>query len=139
MACMVESYNPRLAPPETIANSLTLPEDLGGVGAPDALLASLHRLQSPPQEPCPSPPLPSEASSLLTAAASPVTRAEASSCGPTADVTQLGRPTPELAARIHCSMLEREAALPPLQLASPQLQNRLASTGRLCTHAPPTR
>lgn len=121
---MVESYNPRLGPSGTIPDDDSLRAKLS-VAAPDTLFVSPQALHSLSQDLCSSPyPLQSQASTVLTTVASPTTRAESSSCAPTADVRQLGRPTPELAAHIHRSMREREEALLPMQLASPQLHNR---------------
>lgn len=125
MACMVESYNPRLGSSGTIPDDEALRAKLSAAAAPDTLFVSPQALHSLSQDLCSSTyPLQSQASTVLTTAASPATRAESSSCKPTGDVRQLGRPTPELAAHVHRSMREREGALLPMQLASPQLHNR---------------
>ena len=135
MACIVESYNPALAPSSA---SIAIPESLRaklGVAAPETLFVSPRALHSLAlsQDLCSSEhSLHSSSSSTVEAVGSSprrvvgiATRAEPSSHPPTAEqLSQLGRPSAALAAHIHRSMRQREESLPSLQLASPQLHKR---------------
>ena len=153
MACVVECYNPALAP-SSVADLLMIPESLraklsvAAAGptttvsvSPGAfhsalsqdLCSSEHSLHS------------SSGSTTTVGAAADVrgtwssppsgaalgavaTRAEPSS-PPPSNAEQLGRPSAALAECIHNTMRQREAALPPVQLASPQLHKRYVCTG----------
>lgn len=136
MACIVESYNPALAPSGA---SITIPESLRakfGVAASETLFMSPRAIHSLSQDLCSSEhSLRSSSGSAVaavgTSPAPPVvstaTRAEPSSPSSNAEqLNQLGRPSAVLATHIHRSMRQREAALPSLQLASPQLHKRCA-------------
>ena len=137
MACVVECYNPALAP-SSAANRIAIPEfeSLRGVAVPEMVFVSPRALHSLSQDLCSSEhSLHSSSSSTVDVATSPAppapplasiaTRAEPSSPRrPTEQPSQLGRPSVVLATHIHNSMRQREAALPPLQLASPQLHKR---------------
>ena len=138
MACVVECYNPALAP-SSAANLIAIPESLRtkfGIAAPETVLVSPRALHSLSHDLCSSEhSLHSSSGSTVeaaeydgasprnTAAAGVSTRAEPSS-PPPRNAEQLGRPSAVLAERIHDSMRQREAALPPVQLASPQLHKR---------------
>lgn len=145
MACVVEYYNPATAPsagvtaadiliPESlqaelvVAGSDTLLVPSPGAFAQQDLCSSEHSLHSSSESGVEtqddaattrSPPL----RAVTTATAGLATRDEPSSPSPIV-ARQLGRPTAELAERIHDTMRQREAALPPLQLTSPQLHKR---------------
>ena len=143
MACIVENYNLALAP--SASSALTLPGSLRAklsVAVPETLFnVSPRPLHSLSQELCSSEYSLQSTSSQTSSsdctaaemsparvpprAVSIATRAEPSSLSGTADrLSQLGRPSAALAAHIHRSMRKREAVLPPLQLASPQLHKR---------------
>ena len=133
MACIVECYNPALA---SCSASIAVPESLRaklGVSAPETLFVSPRAFHSLSQDLCSSEhSLHSSASSTVeSVATSPqrlasiATRAEPSSLSQTSEqLSQLGRPSADLAAHIHRSMRQRESALPSLQLVSPQLHKR---------------
>ena len=141
MACIVENYNPALAP--SASSALTLPGSLHAklsVAVPETLFNVSPRPRHPlSQELCSSEyslqSSQTSSSDCTAAETSPArvppravsiaTRAEPSSLSGAADrLSQLGRPSAALAAHIHRSMRKREAVLPPLQLASPQLHKR---------------
>ena len=152
MACVVECYNPALAPTSSAAaNTLDLlPESLRAtLTAQESIMVSPRSLYSLSQDLCSSevslhsssdstvdvgtsysPPRDSaRAATVVTGGIA--TRAEPSSSSPLSQAEQLGRPSVSLAERIHDSMCQREAALPPVQLASPQLHKRCVAQQQL--------
>lgn len=142
MACVVECYNPTLAP-SSAANLLMIPESLRAklsVAGPETVLVSPRAFHSAlSQDLCSSEHSLHSSSGSTTAetadarrspspppsgtAGAVATRAEPSS-PPPSNAEQLGRPSAALAECIHSTMRQREAALPPVQLASPQLHKR---------------
>ena len=136
MACIVESYNPALAPSSA---SIAIPESLRAKLGAETLFVSpraLHSLALSQDLCSPEHSLHSSSSSTVEAVeTSPgrlvgiATRAEPSPHPCTAErLSQLGRPSAALAAHIHLSMRQREEALPSLQLASPQLHKRCVNS-----------
>ena len=155
MACVVECYNPALAPTSSAAaNTLALlPESLRAtLTAQESIMVSPRSLHSLSQDLCSSevslhsssdstvdvgtsysPPRNyAPAATVVTGGGGGIaTRAEPSSSSPLSQAEQLGRPSVSLAERIHDSMCQREAALPPVQLASPQLHKRCVAQQQL--------
>ena len=165
MACVVECYNPALAPssgsstatnlvllPESLRTKLTAASEPGSavLVSPRALRElskdlcssehSLHSGSSSTADVGTSPPPREAASATATdggGGGGIATRAEPSSPRPPPlqnAIEQLGRPSASLAERIHDSMRQREAALPTVQLASPQLHKRCVCVHFVCMH-----